>query len=86
MEIDEEKLRLMVNEASRSAVKAELDERQHIAPMEHYLHHQWAKDQMKKGRTLKAVVTETAAKWGTLAAIGALVYGIVEILKSKVGF
>ncbi len=84
MEIDEEKLRLMVNEASRSAVKAELDERQHISPMEHYLHHQWAKDQMQKGRSLKTVVIETAVKWGTLAAIGTFFYGIIEIVKAKI--
>lgn len=80
--MDEEaakKMKELINEV--------LDERRksNMTNLEHELHHEWVKNQIKKNRRVSEVARDALIKWGVPAGIAAFLYGLADVLKAKLG-
>ena len=69
----------------KNTVNEVLDERRskNLSDLDHELHHLWVARQIKSQRRIWEISREVAVRWGLTAAIIALGYGIVEVVRMK---
>ena len=71
----------------KETVNEVLDERRskNLTDLDHELHHLWVARQIKSHRRIREITKEVAVRWGITAAIIALGYGVIEIVRLKLG-